>query len=89
MIVAAFLPEESTPLSPVSYRFQKSMPPHVHYGNRNNDLLHEAKKKKKARISDRLYPVDHVSCNMKCHYIQPNHELKIPFTITKIQIVLS
>lgn len=44
MTVAAFPPEENTPLSPISYRFQQSMPPDVPYGNRNNDFLHEASK---------------------------------------------
>jgi hypothetical protein len=44
MIVAAFATEDNTPLSPVSYRFQQSMPPDVRYGNCNNDFLREASK---------------------------------------------
>lgn len=44
MIVAASLPKENTPLSPVLYRFQQSVPPDVRYGNCNNDFLNEASK---------------------------------------------
>jgi hypothetical protein len=44
MIAAAFATEDNTPLSPVSYRFQQSMPPDVRYGNCNNDFLREASK---------------------------------------------
>lgn len=78
MIEAAF-PTEDTPLSPVSYRFQQSMPPDVRYGNCNNDFLQEASKMTE-------FQTVYISCGpriLKCHYIQPNHELKIPFMITK------